>query len=78
MSYEIKIKGNYDEEAGKLLAYTRAEAVVLIVLGGMKGDGFSVAGLDRSPADGIIPQLPGILRNMADQIELDLKLRANS
>ena len=74
----LKIEGNYDEEAAKVLVFTQSKAVVLIVMGGAKGSGFSVAGLARSPADGVIPKLPEILRHMADQIEGDIKLRANS
>jgi uncharacterized protein YjlB len=74
----MKITGNYDHEVHSQLIALRAQAVVLIVLGGEKGNGFSVAEavrVDGVPA--IIPSLPEILRNMADSIEEQAKQLKN-
>lgn len=59
--------GNYHAECSAVLETTQATAVVLIVAGGTKGSGFSV----QAPRD-LLPSLPGILRDLANQIATDL------
>jgi len=73
MSEQIKLHGNYDDECARQLVELGADVVCLIVIGGSKGSGFSVSGIDRHPADNFIPQLPAILRYMADSIEEQMK-----
>lgn len=73
---DIKIKGNYDDESERMLMELKAACVTLIVIGGSKGNGFSVSGLHEiNHPDNVIPKLPGLLRDMADSIEADIKLR---
>jgi len=57
--------GKYDNVCLKALFETEAHAVVLIVIGGKSGSGFSMNSLD--PA--LSKKLPELLRNVADQIE---------
>ena len=72
----MKIKGNYDDEAEALLRSLPAESVSIIVIGGPKGHGFSVAGYDKLiDPDSVCARLPEILRRMADSIEADIKAR---
>ncbi len=59
--------GKYDEMCVKALVETEATCVVLIVLGGKDGSGFSVNSIDASVPD----LLPKMLRQVADQIEGD-------
>ena len=73
----MNITGNYDKECERQLVDLRAQIVCLIVIGGPKGHGFSVAGFNRAPADGFLPKLPEILRHMANSIEADMKERMN-
>ena len=60
--------GKYDDVATMALSATRAQAVIVVVIGGDRGSGFSVQALE-----GVVLDLPKILRSMADQIEQDLK-----
>ena len=73
---DIKIKGNYDDQAEQLLKETQAAAVVLMVLAGVKGHGFSVSGLEGN-RDSIVVRIPDLLRHMADAIQKDLDQRRN-
>lgn len=60
--------GRYDDLAIRLLDETKAEAVVLLVLGGAKGNGFSCSvnpGVEIGHAD-----IPDFLRGLADAIQL--------
>lgn len=60
--------GKYDDLASHVRHAARSRGVILLVLGGLRGSGFSVQ------ADGPTTlQLPSMLRDMADQIERDLK-----
>lgn len=60
--------GKYDDYATTVRLGARAQGVILLVLGGDKGSGFSVQ------ADGPTTlQLPSLLRNIADQIEADFR-----
>jgi hypothetical protein len=60
--------GKYDEEAGMVLQRTNARAVILIVIGGNRGEGFSVQAYED-----IAPVLPKLLRHTADEIEKDMQ-----
>jgi len=72
----MKLRGNYDDEAERMLVELGAASVTLIVIGGSKGDGFSVAGVyEKNDPDNVCLKLPGILRHMADSIEKDIKER---
>ncbi len=59
--------GKYDDLATLVRDGAKAEGVIVIVLGGSKGSGFSV----QAP-DVVMAQLPELLRTMADNIERDL------
>ena len=58
--------GVYDAEATAARESTNAQAVVLIVVRGDKGSGFSCQALED-----VILDLPAVLRSLADQIEAD-------
>jgi hypothetical protein len=59
--------GKYDEACTAARETLAARGVVLIVFGGMHGNGFSC----QAPLD-LQVALPGILRTVADSIEKDL------
>jgi hypothetical protein len=59
--------GKYDAEAEQVLARVDADGVVLLVMGGTKGNGFAVKGTWEAMAT-----MPEILRNAARWIERDL------
>jgi len=59
--------GLYDSECTLMRETTQAESVILIVVRGWNGSGFSVQTTDKQFAD----KLPGLLRTIADQIEID-------
>ena len=77
ISHPIKVRGNYDDECERQLVETGAELVVLIVINGNKGSGFSVSGR-QEVRDSKLPRLPIILRDMANQVDADLKQRTQS
>lgn len=56
--------GKYDELATHVQEQTGARGVLLAVIGGKLGEGFSV----QASAD-VLVALPAILRTIADQIE---------
>jgi hypothetical protein len=59
--------GKYDDEASAVMEATGASGVILIVIGGDRGQGFSCqATLEVTLA------LPAMLRNIANQIEEDI------
>jgi hypothetical protein len=60
--------GQYDEACEMVLKQTEAKLVVVVVIKGKHGNGFSVAccGVDIRP-------LPDTLRDVASQIEADLR-----
>jgi hypothetical protein len=60
--------GKYDDVATMALQETRASGVIVIVLGGDRGSGFSVQAVE-----GVVLDLPQLLRTTADQIEKDLQ-----
>lgn len=59
--------GKYDDIATQARETAKASGVVLIVLGGEQGHGFSVQTVGHSP----MQSLPALLRTLADQIERD-------
>ena len=74
--------GKYDDLCTAAREKAAAEAVVLIVVGGKKGHGFSVQQHATAAADGTTPlsvqankmmELVKLLRSCADQIEMDAK-----
>jgi hypothetical protein len=60
--------GKYDHLATHVREASKAEAVIVIVLNGDQGSGFSV----QATRD-ITPQLVGLLRRVADDIEADVR-----
>jgi len=68
--YAKSTEGKYSDECAALLAMLGAEVALLVVRGGPKGDGFSLA-IDQRKA--IVPQVlanvPRVLRSVADAIE---------
>lgn len=60
--------GKYDQESSDIQAAYQAAGVIVMVMGGTKGEGFSVTG--TLPFTFAIPK---ILRSIADQIEADVK-----
>jgi hypothetical protein len=61
--------GKYDDIASHALRITSADSVIMIVLGGSKGSGFSVV---STRLDTIL-SLPHLLRQTADEIEKDIE-----
>lgn len=62
-------EGNqYDDNCTRLREETKAEGVIMIIINGDKGTGF---GVQLNPL--IAPLVPQILRNIADQMDGDLK-----
>lgn len=59
--------GKYDDEATMVRERTAAEAVVVVVVGGLRGHGFSTQSSDPQ----MLARLPALLRQIADQIEKD-------
>jgi hypothetical protein len=60
--------GKYDHLASQAREAADARAVLLMIIGGEQGGGFSFQSYDPE----LILTLPAILRNMADQIERDV------
>lgn len=60
--------GKYDAECTQVRESTDAVGVVLAVVGGDRGSGFSVQATGE-----VLAALPGSLRAIADQIDQDLK-----
>ena len=65
--------GKYDAEASFVQARTQAQGVLLIILEGTKGNGFSIATFDIQATLEITLSLPKLLREMANQIDADIK-----
>jgi hypothetical protein len=59
--------GKYDGFTTTIREATGADGVVLMVLGGVMGQGFSVQGTEK-----VVRALPEMLREIADQIEGDM------
>jgi hypothetical protein len=65
--------GNYDEEATWVQQRTQAHGVLLMIVAGNKGNGFSIASFDIQATLEITLSLPKLLREMANQVEVDIK-----
>jgi hypothetical protein len=65
--------GKYDDVCTRVREELGAQGVIVAVLGGPFGNGFSLQATSAEITDA----LPGILRNMAGQIEADRKLKMN-
>lgn len=65
--------GKYDDECTQARATTEADGVVLIVLNGKKGSGFSV----QAPGP-VLEMMPDMLEGLAQQIREDLKPKGNA
>lgn len=57
--------GKYDSYSQRIISETHAETVIVAIIGGLKGNGFSVSSADPDAHS----KLPAMLRMMADQIE---------
>ena len=62
--------GKYDEYATVVREHTEADGVILIVIEGNQGSGFSV----QSVTPGLNEKLPELLRHLANEIEQDLNV----
>lgn len=61
----MKGAGKYDLACTRPRRDTQGQAVLLIVIAGQHGSGFSLQTIDETVVEG----LPAILRNVADSIE---------
>jgi len=61
--------GKYDDVATSVREQTEATAVIVMIFGGDKGNGFSVQVEDLT----LMRIMPAILRELADKIEQDIK-----
>lgn len=61
--------GKYDAESELALAMTQGKLVALIVVGGTRGTGFSLATIDPR----LLPSVVGVLRDVANQVEADAR-----
>jgi hypothetical protein len=61
-------EGRYDALADGVLRETDADAVILVVLGGNKGSGFTLS-CKGEVVDQAHARLPALLREIADSIE---------
>jgi hypothetical protein len=60
--------GKYDDEATLVMQSAHASGVIVIVIGGDRGEGFSI-----QATLSVSLQLPKILRDMADQLDPDVR-----
>lgn len=65
--------GKYDLQCTRTLHELRAKCVILLVVNGAQGSGFSVASTD--PA--LVHMVPAALRQIADAVEADLRSHAS-
>lgn len=59
--------GKYDAEAMTVMESAKAKGVILIVIGGDRGEGFSVVATPE-----VTWALPDMLRSIAKDVEVDL------
>ena len=67
----MKGPGKYDDDVTEIRERYAAEAVVLIVIGGSRGNSFCV----QAPEE-LSRRLPTLLRTVADEIETDHRKEA--
>lgn len=65
--------GRYDDEATWVRERAKASGVILIVIGGDRGEGFAAQATPE-----VTLRLPAMLRTIADQIEADTMTTAMS
>lgn len=70
MNANSKVPGRYDDEAENLIKKLDAEMVIVCVLNGNKGSGFSVVSYSQE----VVDKMPSVLRGMADQMDNDNKM----
>jgi hypothetical protein len=70
---ELNGPGKYDEACTVARAMTKGIGVVLIVIEGEHGNGFSVQTLEPD----LLPVLPALLRVIANEMSRDAQGRAN-
>lgn len=63
--------GKYDDLATHVRKRAKARAVIVIIMGGDQGSGFSV-----QTEAGLVLPLPALLRKLADDIEQDTSAKA--
>jgi hypothetical protein len=63
--------GKYDDVATMARKMSNALGVIVVILGGNKGNGFSLQAIHQNET--FLKNVPKILREMADQIENDVK-----
>lgn len=66
---EAQTAGKYDKAAAMVMVATQAELVLLCVINGVCGCGFSITMAEEHSAH--LKHLPGTLRTIADNIEKD-------
>ena len=70
MTTALRGGGKYDPEVRAAMAATQADAVLLIVLSGDRGSGFSLAINDaRLSPEEVLSEAPALLRALADRID---------
>ena len=65
--------GKYDDLCTHVLMEARADACILLIMAGKYGHGFEVQSTDP----GILSAVPALLRQIADQIEADVRSGSN-
>lgn len=60
--------GKYEKEITELREQLKADGLIMIVIGGERGEGFGIQG-----TAGVILALPKMLRTIADQVEADIR-----
>jgi hypothetical protein len=60
--------GRYDNLCSHVQMATQAQGIVLIIVNGNLGSGMSVQGLGE-----VMPSVPDLLRQVANEIEKDMK-----
>jgi len=61
--------GRYDDACTAARQATDASSIVLLVIGGNRGSGYSVQAVDPQ----LLERLPGLLRFVAEEIKRDLE-----
>jgi methylmalonyl-CoA mutase cobalamin-binding subunit len=66
--------GKYDDLATYVREKAQADGVIVVVLGGNKGPGFSAQIASHTPVESMLTTVQ-VIRRVADQIEADAKRR---
>jgi hypothetical protein len=62
--------GKYDDICTEVREKAEANTAIVIIIGGKRGHGFSV----QTHSQTLLPGIPHVLRNIADQIAKDIGL----